>query len=175
MSIRKTGDEIAMTIQSVENRLNRVLDEAIELAYLEKSGVNGMAVARRIYESEPALMNELKERWMIERLAWQINRKRAERWRARSSQMELPGFEEMPRRILLRNGTRPRLEYSTVREVEEHLRLLRSRFKKSAQVRKMEAVLELMRRYAEDDPDITWADVKKKEMERGDFERLLKL
>ena len=120
-------------------------------------------------------MEMLKEPWMVERLAWQINRKRAERWRAESSQLALPGFEEMPLRIFLRNGQRPRLEFATMSQVEDHVKLLRTRFKNSPRLRKMEAVLDLMRRYAEDKDAFgaTWADVKRKELERRDFERLV--
>src|SRR5271157_435712 len=102
-----------MTIQSVENRLDRTLDEAIDLADRDGRRESGLAIAQRIYASERALIEELKEAWMVEKLAWHINRKRGERWRVKSPQMELPGFEDMPRTIFLRNGQRPRMEYAT--------------------------------------------------------------
>ena len=164
-----------MTIQTVEKRLDEVLAEAMDAAYEAGRGVKGAKLAREIYLSQSELMEMLKEPWMVEWLAWQINRKRAERWRAESSQLALPGFEEMPLRIFLRNGQRPRLEFATMSQVEDHVKLLRTRFKNSPRLRKMEAVLDLMRRYAEDKDAFgaTWADVKRKELERRDFERLV--
>jgi hypothetical protein len=165
----------AVTIQSVEKRLDGILDAAIERAYNDHRGIKGAALAREIYGSEPELMEELKESWMVERLAWHINRKRTERWRENSSQLVLPGFEEMPLRIFLRNGERPRLDYATMSQIEDHVKLLRTRFTNSPRLKRMEAVLDLMRRYAaqKENFGITWSDVKKKELERRDFERLV--
>jgi len=166
-----------MTIQTVEKRLDEVLEQAIG------SGLRSRARRQR----SKARQGDLRIRarfdggtegtfgW-VERLAWQINRKRAERWRAGSSQLALPGFEEMPLRIFLRNGQRPRPGVSPqLSQVEDHVKLLRTRFKNSPRLKKMEAVLELMRRYADDKDAFgeTWGDVKKKELERRDFDRLV--
>ena len=70
-----------MTIQlvvppAVEKHLNDVLNKAIEAAYESGQAIRGAILARQVYASEPELMDELKEPWMVERLAWQINRKR---------------------------------------------------------------------------------------------------
>jgi hypothetical protein len=122
------------------------------------------------------LIEDLKEAWMLEKLAWHINRKRGDRWRRRSPQMDLPGFENMPRMIFLRNGQRPRLEYATTSDIEDHVKLLRTRFHDSARVKKMEAVLALMRQHTSENQEsrgITWGEVKQKELERRDFERLV--
>lgn len=162
-------------IQSVENRLSQILDDAIDLAYLGEKRIEGLAIARHVFSSEPALMEELKEAWMVEKLAWYINRKRGERWRSKLPQINLPGFEDMPRTIFLRSGERPRLEYATVGVIEDHVKMLRARLRDSPKVRKMEAVLALMRHYScdRDHRDITWQDVKKRELERLDFERIV--
>jgi hypothetical protein len=110
---------------------------------------------------------------MIDRLAWQINRKRGERCRSKYPQMVLPGLEEEPYRINLRNGQRPRLNYATTSQVEDHVKLLRSRFQGSTRLKRMEAIAEIMRRYVDDNIGITWSEVKAKELERRDFERLV--
>lgn len=163
-----------MTInESVETRLNQILDDAIELADLGNRRVRGIAIARRIYADHASLIEELKEPWMLEKLTWHINRRRGERWRAKSPQMELPGFEDMPRMIFLRTGQRPRLDYSTATEIEDHIKLLRIRFNDAPRVKKMEAVLDLMRRYSAENRGITWAEVKQKEMERRVFDKLI--
>jgi hypothetical protein len=162
--------------ESVDKRLSGVLDAAIEIAALGEKRVSSIDIARHVFQSEAALMDQLKELWMVEKLAWYVNRKRGELWRAkRGPQMYLPGFEDVPKTIFLRNGQRPRLEYATVGAVEDHVKLLRSRFRDSRKVKKMEAVLELMRKYTPDEKDITWGEVKKKELERRDFDRLVGL
>jgi len=102
--------------------------------------------------------------------------KRAERWRAGSSQLALPGFEEMPLRIFLRKRA---ASTSGVRHNEPGrgpCEVAAYRFKNSPRLKKMEAVLELMRRYADDKDAFgeTWGDVKKKELERRDFDRLVR-
>jgi hypothetical protein len=54
-----------MTInESVETRLNQILDDAIELADLGNRRVRGIAIARRIYADHASLIEELKEPWM---------------------------------------------------------------------------------------------------------------
>jgi len=162
-----------MPIESVQSRLNRALDDAVELADLGGRHLPGIAIARTIYTAEPELIEELKEAWMLEKLAWHINRKRGDRWRRKSPQMELPGFENMPSMIFLRNGQRPKLEYATTSDIEDHVKLLRTRFHDSPRVKKMEAVLELMRRHTSQNRGITWGEVKRKELERRDFDRLV--
>jgi hypothetical protein len=163
-----------MSIRSIENRLDRILGERLERIETHgRRSPGGLAIAREIYESEPALMEELKDPWMLQKLAWLVNRKLAERWRTKYPQVELPGFEGMDRTIILRNGRRPRLDYCRAAEIEDHIKLIRVRFEGSLRLKKMEALLELMHRYTPDDPDINWSDVKRKELERRDFERLV--
>jgi len=79
----------------------------------------------------------------------------------------------MPSMIFLRNGQRPKLEYATTSDIEDHVKLLRTRFHDSPRVKKMEAVLELMRGHTSQNRGITWGEVKRKELERRDFDRLV--
>jgi hypothetical protein len=162
-----------MTIHSLETWLSRILDERLESAEREGRDPGGLAIAREIYEGESDFIEEAKEAWMLQKLAWYANRKLGDRWRAKYPQTELPGFEGMDRTIFLRNGRRPRLDYCSAPEIEDHIKLLRSRFRDSPKLKRMEALLELMHRYTPEQRDITWIEVKRKELERRDFERIV--
>jgi hypothetical protein len=153
---------------SLEKRIEHMLDEAIELADLGDRRVPAQKIAERIVDSETELVREAQRFWSIERLTWMISRRRRARWRNETPlQMVLPDpiFQGLPRTIFLRNGQRPRLDFCTVSETEDHLKLLRDRLKSHPRVQQMEAVVELHRKWAAIQRGISWSDAKRREAE----------
>ena len=136
------------------------VEEAIELSHFTKTLITAREVAQDVF---PQVGQELKDRWIIERLMRIVKRKR-EQWAAppkQKQQLNLPGFEDLPRRIFLRDGRRKLLDKATIGQVRESLEMLRRRF--SPKIKQMEAVLALMEKYAVDRPKITWGRVKELE------------
>lgn len=157
-----------MAKASIETQITKVLDEAIELADIGGATTATSAIAERVYDSESDLMAELQRPWMVDRLIWMISRMRRTRRRAKmvDGQLVLPGFETAPRTIFMRDGRRQQLDKANVTQIVEHLKMLRARLKQHSKIDQMEAVLELMRKYSQEQPGITWAEVKRKELER---------
>ncbi len=87
-------------------------------------------------------------------------------------QMVLPDpiFQGLPESIFLRNGRRPRLDHCTVSEVDDNIKLRRTRADNDPHLAQMEAVSRLMHEYSAENRGITWAEVKRREAakrERG--------
>jgi hypothetical protein len=158
---------------TTQQQIDKLIDEAIELADIGGIRVSHWAIAERLYDSEAALMKEIERTWILERLVWIISRKRRNRYLTRqademptiySSQLVLPGFEGLPRTIFLKNGKRHRLDFATAPQVNEHIAMLKARMDRSPKIARFEAVLKVMRKYTGQQPDITWAEVKAKEL-----------
>ena len=151
----------------LEKRLDKVLDEAIELASIGDQYVAAHKIAARVYETETELMEEVSRTWVIERLTWVISRRRRARWDQRlgRGQMVLPDpiFQGLPKTIFLRNGKRPRLGGAILTETEDHLRLLRERFKNHPRVTQFEAVVDLHRKWATIERGISLEDAMRRE------------
>jgi hypothetical protein len=126
------------------------------------------ACAEWFYNSHPQLIEKLKRPWMIERLTNMIKNARRQGWpllEMEKQQLNLPGFEDLPRRIFLRNGARKLLDKATIGDVRQHLKMLRDRFKNHPKIKQMEAVLDLMHKYNAEKQRITWKQVKQRELE----------
>jgi hypothetical protein len=149
------------------------LREALQLALLDPSYLRlpPKSCAERFYDSHPDLMERLKRSWIVKRLAQTIKNGAKQGWAKLdfetrgSAQLCLPGFENLPKRIFLRNGARKLLDKSTVADIQQHLKMLRQRFATSSKIKKIEAVLDLMQKYTTLHPKITWEKVK--EIENG--------
>lgn len=153
---------------NLDKRIEAMLDDAIELADLGDRHIPAIKIAERIVDEDTELLREAQRFWTIERLAWMIARRRKDRWRHQHPrQMVLPDpvFQNLPKTIFLRNGQRPRLDYCTVSETEDHLKLLRDRLKNHPRVRQMEAVVEIHRKWAAAHRGICWLDAQRKEAE----------
>ena len=159
-----------MTTESLTFRVERLISEAIELADIGGVAVRSRTIAERIYDTNPELMAELSRPWCLDRLLWIIGRRRVSAWRNRAievyPQLVLPGFEGLPRTIFLRNGSRKKLDDATATNVSEHIKMLKARIKTSTKIQRMEAVLGLIQKYSRDEPGITWAEVKRRELAR---------
>jgi hypothetical protein len=160
--------------------LNEV-EEAVELSHFTKSLITAREIA---HDVSPQIGQELKDRWIIQRLMRIVERKRKE-WATppkEDKQLTLPGLEGLPRRIFLRNGRRKLLDKATIGQVRQNLEMLKARlsqkfsedletlqakFSAHPKIKQMEAVIALMEKYVEIHPKITWEEVKKLEKERG--------
>ena len=156
-------------IMNLNSEVEKLLADAIELADIGGISVPARAIAERLYDSEPTLMDALHRPWVVDRLIWIIGRKRRSQWRKNplpEAQLVLPGFEGLPQTIFLRDGSRKPLDEAMATHVREHIKMLKSRLKTSPKIQRMEAVLELMQKYNREQPGIKWAEVKRKELER---------
>ena len=152
----------------LEKKVTKVIDEALELAYLGGRRPAAHKIAERVFDSEPKLMQEVFRLWAIERLTWMMNRRRRELWHDRlPEQMVLPDpiFRDLPQSVFLHNGRRPKLDDCKLPEIRDHLRLLRERYSHHARIAQMEAVVELHEKWAAVSRNITWADAKRREAE----------
>ncbi len=156
-----------------EQKIVGVLREAIELAGIAGGRkVSNRAIVERVYDSEPQLMAEYQRQWSIDRMLWMIARERRERYAGGgpdapeivSMQINLPGFEDLPQTIFLRNGRRQRLDYANVTQVTEHIAMLKARMERSPKIVQFEAMVKVMRKYSDKQPDIRWLDVKRAEL-----------
>jgi hypothetical protein len=157
---------------TLEARLVQVIDEALELADLGGRRTPATDIAKRLKSSEIELIDELREIWVLARLTWMVSRRRNQRWADKNAwaQLRLPEFPDEPKRIWLPTGEREKLDYCSVKQVDAHIRLLKTRYADPARIRRMEMVAEIMRRYSPDKPGITWEEVKRREIERRDAE-----
>ncbi len=158
-----------MLKEKLETRIERTVDEAIELSSIGDQHVKAQKIAERIYETEPDLIAEVSRAWVLERLTWIITRRRRARWDQElgRGQMTLPDpvFQGLPKTVFLRNGERPRLMHTTLSQTEDHLKLLRERFKNDPRVRQFEAVVELHRKWSGIERGISLGDAMKREAE----------
>jgi hypothetical protein len=158
----------------LETRLEKTLDEAIELASIGDQYVSARKIAERIYATETEIVQEISRPLVIDRLTWMITRRRRARWDQKYSrnQMMLPDpiFQGLPKTVFLRNGARPRLMHTTLSQTEDHLKLLRERFKNDPRVRQFEAVVELHRKWTAIHRGITLAEAMKHEAEERERE-----
>jgi hypothetical protein len=153
----------------IDNKITALLTEAIETADIGGITVSAQSIAERLYDSQPELMAELHRAWVVDRLVWIIGRKRRSEWRKRpaaEAQLVLPGFAGLPTSIFLRDGSRKSLDDATFTDVREHIKMLKARLKSSPRIHRMEAVLELMQKYAIEKPGITWENVKRLELSK---------
>jgi hypothetical protein len=127
------------------------------------------ACADEFYRSHPELMDELKRPWIVRRLTKMIEHGLERGWPDMQvdTQQNLPGFEDLPKRIFLKNGSRKILNDATIGQVKQHLWMLRDRFLNHPKIKQIEAVLELMQKYTKINPKITWKKVKQRELESG--------
>lgn len=154
-----------------EQKLITVMHEAIELAGIAGGRkVSNRAIVERIYDSEPELMAEYQRQWSIDRMLWMIARERRERIAGSegpeivATQINLPGFEDLPQTIFLRNGRRQKLDYANVTQITEHIAMLKARMERSPKIIQFEAMLKMMRKYSVNQPDIRWIEVKRAEL-----------
>lgn len=156
--------------ETLDKRIEKVLREAIELSDIGHQHISARKIAERIFDSEPDIVEEAKRPTIVENWTWKITRMRRQRWDSQfapvSQQMLLdPIFKNLPKTIFLRDGTRPRLDSTMLGETEDHLKLLRERFKNHPRVTQFEAVVALHRKWAAVHRGCSWLEAKQYEAE----------
>lgn len=143
--------------------LQKSLEDAIELSHFTKGLSSVVLIAEDVYDSNPELMEQAKRPVLILRIRKMIENRRARVWSKNEPekyQLTLPGFEGLPRRIVLPNGQRKLLDDSTAKDVQRHIAMLRKRFLEHPKIQQMERVLDLMQKHNSQKPRITWSEVK---------------
>ena len=164
--------------RSIDRRIEEAADAALSEADLlcERENryptIAGMAEA--IYSGRPDLMEEAKKPVLLDRLQWVLKRRKLARFQEEFHQMDLPGLE-LPRTVFLRNGSRPRLDLCTAPEIDNAIRVLEgnARERETPKLRRLKIARQIMDPYLLGQPKIHWGEVKKKELERRDFNRLV--
>ena len=87
--------------QPVKQELEIVLESALMLS---APGISLPALAKRIYDSERALIEKVQESFVLERLIWMLSRKRS--YLPAEGQYVLPGFHNFPERMTFKDGRR---------------------------------------------------------------------
>ncbi len=143
--------------------LKRDLEISLETALLlaeETTTLNELA--SRVYDSEPALMEQLRRPWMVERLRWLLARKR-QRIKP-DNQLPLPGFEHLPRRLTMKDGSRTPLRQAQITDLREFKDVHIKRAERNDhRLRELDALIELMGPYVKTSPGIRVIEVMDKE------------
>jgi hypothetical protein len=136
--------------------LKRELEITLETALmLAEPDTSIPALAERIYNSEPRLMAECQRVWALERITWMLYRR--QQTATASRQLCLPGFENLPQRITLKNGTRRALRSATLPLLIEFRDVLSRR--RTARFHAVERLITLVAEYDKTHPDITVGEV----------------
>ena len=163
---------------SIDKGLEEAADSALSDAaiILDRTGKYPTIpeMAESAYGKHEDLMEAAKKQVLLDRLCWIIKRRKAARFAKDYRQLDLPGLE-LPRTIFLKNGSRPYLENCTARQFDEAIKVLegQSRERQTPKLRKLKIAREIMEEYQLQRRDITWGEVKRKEAEKRDFERLI--
>lgn len=145
-----------MSIQEMTAALKRDLEITLETALMLAEPETPIpALAVRIYDSETKLMAEVGRIWIIERITWMLYRKRQSSTSSR--QLCLPGFELLPQRITLKDGTRRALRSATLPLLVEFREVLSRR--RTARFHAVERLITLVAEYDKNHPDITVGEV----------------
>jgi hypothetical protein len=108
------------------------------------------ALARRIFDAEPDLMERLREPWMLARLEGIIKQKRNAI--PVEGQLTLPGMPALPRIIRLKNGSRPPFDEATIAQLREYRDILEKR--RPPRLRIVKRMIEVMEPYAAKNPKV---------------------
>jgi hypothetical protein len=133
-----------------------------------------LEMADDLYAQNADLMEEAKKQVLLDRLYWLFKRRKAAKFAIDFRQIDLPGLD-LPRTVYLKNGSRPRIELCTARQIDEGIKVLeaQARERQNPKIARLKIAREMMESYLADTKGITWGEVKQKELERRDFERLL--
>jgi hypothetical protein len=143
--------------------LIRELELTLEAALLMAEPETSVrTIAERLYDSESVLMEKIGRSLVVERIVWMLYRKR-QRFTA-ANQLCLPGFEGLPARITMKDGTRRALRSATLELLQEFREVLLKR--KGPRLRAVEKLIVLVSEYNQTFPGIVVGEVINLEIER---------
>lgn len=137
--------------------LKQDLETALENALMQaEPGTPIQQIAERLYDAEPAIMEQLARPFVTQRLVWVMNRVR-QHIPGFQTQLVLPGIANIPARLTLATGGRPFSRKATLKQFEEYGEVLLKR--KSPRLKTVEKIIEFMRPYNRKKPGITLGEV----------------
>ena len=136
--------------------LKRDLEITLETALMLAEPDTPIPVlAQRIYDSDPTLMAECQHIWALERIIWMLYRK--QQAATSSRQLCLPGFENLPNRITMKDGRRRALRSATLVHLIEFREVLAKR--RTARYHAVVKLIALVAEYDKTQPDIQVGEV----------------
>ena len=155
--VRDASEPFKQALQTLENAIVK------KLAEIPISRGNLLAV---ILDEQLAEIQTLTPRWqsrevlrIIRRIQQQISEREAE-----ADQYLLPGFEDLPRRIRL-DGKRQHLATATYATLCEYLEIQEQHQLENPRIIALRAMVDLMKKYARHEPQITVREVCERERE----------
>lgn len=156
-----------VAIENLEEKVRKTLEDALELAQIGGRKAKPSLVAESVYRSDPELVEAVKQQYILDRWSRLVGVLQRNHKYAQVAHLQLvlpdPIFQDLPQTIFLRNGTRPKLDYCSLDETQEHLEVLRERFKVHPRVAQMEALVAIHRKWAKKDTKLTWGEAKRRE------------
>lgn len=141
-----------MLTAALKHELELAVETAVMLAV---PGTSDNQIAEGLYDAEPALMEKLARPLVIERMIWTMKRRRQHI--PSPDQLSLPGLPNLPQRIRLKDGSRPLLMQSTIKQLREFRQILMKR--KGYRLRIVEKLIDFMTPYAVKKSTITVAEI----------------
>jgi hypothetical protein len=151
------SESFKKALQTLEKTILQKLDEK------PISSGNLRAV---LFEQQFALIECLTPHWQQQEVARIIRRivRQLKEQEAADSQYLLPGFEALPHRISL-GKRRQHLSAATYPELCQYLELMERQQQESPRLVQMRAMVDLMKKYARHEPEITVREVCERERE----------
>lgn len=145
-----------MAPTALEVELEITLDAALTFA---EPGTKLPTIAERVYQSEPALVEQLCHPWMVERFIWILRRKR--RKIAAWQQFLLPGFEQLPGRITIRDRHWRSLRFAKLEDLKQYRAVLQER--RDPRLVQLDKLIALVSLYKQRGASLTVLEVMEKE------------
>jgi hypothetical protein len=140
--------------------LKQAMETAMETVLMAaEPGVSIDQLAERMYDSNPALIEEIKRPLAIERFRWMINRQRQHI--PSKDQLLFPGFPTLPLRVTLKNGKWLFLMRANLEQLKQYRQVLLKR--KGTRLKVVERLIAVMEPYAAKRANISVAEVGAKE------------
>lgn len=155
------SDPILMITSILKRDLEITLETALMLV---EDGTPLQQLAERIYNAESQLMSQLQRPWMVERLVWMLSRKRQHIVSA--NQLRLPGFEDLPRRLTMKDGRRVALRNANLEQLKEFRNVLLAR--RNKRLESLNRLIACVAEYEHKTPGITVGEVISLEIEKRD-------
>jgi hypothetical protein len=141
----------------------REIEAAVESALLTApKDLPMMELARRIYASEPELIAKVQEAWILDKLIYQLRlcRHRVPSLELQETQLLLPGFERLPRRLSIEGRRTPLIEARLFELKQFRAILIRQRTARNdSKLAALDALIEMVTPYAREKRQITVGQV----------------
>ena len=152
--------KVFMLTTTLQRELEITIESALMLA---EPDTTVPVLAQRIYDSSPELMAQCEKYWALERIAWMLYR-RKRRLLARRNQLTLPGFENLPRLLTMRDGTRKNIKAATLPELLEYREVMTKNNR--SKLEDLDRLISLVSKHSRRHPRITVMEAIEAEQEK---------